>query len=434
MSYLTHDEAALRDVAEVAIGRITAAAAHGSAVVDCGGGAMVSAHDGDIATARRDGHQTLRVTVYRDGRCGTASSTGFDAEAVARTVAEALTIAAAVQSDDDAGLADPAWLALEGPDVPLWAPDDRGPGALINDALAIEAAGQGDSHRVTEAGAATHDGAWALATSAGFCRSSRFSHHSRWCRIIAPDGDAAVSDFAHGEDRRLPMLDPVEAVAALAIERTLSARGSHAIASGRMPVLFQPSVAAVLLSELVGALSGVPQYSGQQILPDTIDLIEDPFEPFGLASAPFDGDGVAGSPRAVIVGGVVQGLFLATRSARRLGMRSTGNGNGPYNLSLRAVKNGGDRAAMLARLGEGLVVTQLLGGATDPVRGTWTRAVAGFRVAAGGIAHPVRDVTLAGSLPDMLRSIVAIGADVERMGPFRTGSLLIDAMQVGGAA
>jgi PmbA protein len=443
MSYLTHDEAALRDVAGAAIDRITAAAAQGSAVADCRGGAMVSVHDGEVGTARRDGHQMLRVTVHRDGRSGTASSTSFDADAVARTVSEALTIAAAVQPDDDTGLADPAWMAMERPEVPLWAPDDRGPGALIDDALTIEAAGQGDGHRVSEAGAATQDGAWALATTTGFCRSSRFSHQSRWCQIIAPDGDAAVSDVAHSEDRRLAMLDPADAIAALAIERTLSARGAHAIASGRMPVLFLPSIAAILLSELVGALSGVPQYSGQtflpdaigrQVLPDTFDLLENPFEPFGLASAPFDGDGVAGSRRAVIAGGVVQSLFLAARSARRLRLRSTGNGNGPYNLSLCATQDGGDRAAMLAHMGEGLVVTQLLGGATDPVRGTWTRAVAGFRVEAGGIAHPVRDVTLAGSLPDMLRSIVAVGADVERMGPFRTGSILVDAMQVGGAA
>lgn len=443
MSYLTHDQATLRDAAQAAIDRLVAKGASGSAVADCGGGAMVSVRDGDVATARRDGHQMLRVTVYRDGRTGSASSTGFDANAIVRTVDEALTIAAAVQPDPDAGLADADGLALGGPDVMLWAPDPRGPGALIEDALAIDAAGRAALHRVTEAGAASHDGALALATSTGFCRSSRFSHQSRWCSVLAPDGEAAVSDLAQSEDRRVAMLEPAESIAALATRRALAARGAHAIPSRRMPVLFEPRVAAVLVSELVGALSGVPQYSGQTFLPDAVgrsvlpshvDLVEDPFEPFGLASAAFDGDGYAGTARDVIARGVVTGLFLNSRSARRLSMRSTGNGNGPYNLSLRSDQDGGDRVAMLARMGEGLVVAQLLGGATDPVLGTWTRAVAGFRVEGGEIVHPVRDVTLAGMLGEMLHGIVAIGADVDRMGPFRTGSILIDAMQVGGAA
>lgn len=443
MSYLTHDDAALAEAAQAAVDRARRAGAEAAAVTEIGGGAVLSVSEGEIDTASRDGHQMLTLTVYRDGRSARASSASLDREAVARTVDEALTIARMLQPDPDASLADPAWLALDGPEVALFAPDDRGPSALLDAALAIDAAASGEGRRVTSAGAASTDGALALATSAGFCRTSRYSYQSRWCSVLVQDSDVAVQDGAQSEDRRLPNLDPVEKIAALAVGRALAGCGARAIDSRRCPILFEPRAAAMLVGDLVGALSGAPQYMKQSFFPDPIgkrlladhlDLEEDPFEPFGLASAAFDGEGVAGIRRKIVEQGVVRGLFLSCRSARRLGLRSTGNANGPYNLRFTSREPGGDWNHMLSRLGTGLVVTHFLGGATDPVSGGWTRAIAGFWVENGTVAHPVRDLTLAGTMPEMLRNIITVGADEERMGAFRTGSILIDEMQVGGVA
>jgi PmbA protein len=443
MSTVTKNETALAEVALRAIEQARPAGAVARAVAQNSVGAQTVVRDGDVETASRDGYQSLSVTVYRDGRTGSASSASIDADAIDRAVAEALNIASLMQPDDDAGLPDPQWLAREGETVALYAPDERGTTGLIDDAFAIEAAAKGDDWRVAGTGTSSSIGTWALATSDDFCRASSFSFHTRWCSILASDGDVAVQDNASSEDRRIEHLAAAEQIADLALQRTLSARGARAIGSRRCPVLFEPRVGTALFSELVGALGGEPQYSRRTFLPDPIgtaivadhiDVAEDPFEPFGMASAPFDGEGVAGTRRKIIDAGIAKGLFLAARSARLLQMESTGNSNGPYNLRLTSKVSGGDADAMRARLGTGLVVTSILGGATEPVRGGWSYAVAGFWVENGEIAHAVKDITLAGNLTDMLRGIVAVGDDVERHGPFRNGSILIDEMQVGGAA
>ncbi|MEH3120729.1 MAG: metallopeptidase TldD-related protein [Sphingomonas phyllosphaerae] len=442
MTYLTQDEALLRAAAERAVTRGRALGAEVSAIAKARGGAEIVVRDGETDIAVRDGHVSLAVTLFRDGRRGSATTTSLDAAAVARAVEEAAAIAGAVEPDADAGLADPAWLAFDGEKPMLFESDAAGPAGLVEAAFAIEAAAKGAGRRVTGAGAATSDGLRVLATSAGFCRASQFSLHQRWCAVLAEDGAGFVQDGYDVTDRRVGALPTPEAIARIAVERALAARGGQRVASARVPVMFEPRVAAMLALELVGALSGGRQASGQTFLPDPLgrpvaaahlELSEDPFEPWGLASSPFDDEGVAGMRRAILSAGEAQGLFLDARSARKLGMASTGNANGCYNLRLTGA-DGGERSAMLRRLGTGLVVSELLGGATDPVRGGWTRAVAGFWVSGGAVAHPVRDITLAGEFPAMLRDIVAVGSDVERFGAVRTGSILIDAMQMGGAA
>lgn len=443
MTYLLDTEDALLDAVSLVVDRAAAAGMAASAIAETGGGARVAVRNGLVDTAVREGSQSLTVTVFADGRSGSATTGTLDREELLRAVDAAITIARLVEPDTDNGLADPDLLAQNGRNVALFASDPAGPGGLVASAEAIHDLAQGDAWRVTGAGAASSDGAWALATSHGFARSSRFSHQHRWCEVIAPDRDTQHIGYAASEDRRVAALDPVERITRRAIERALAARGGHSVASCRTPVLFEPQVATVLLGDLIGALSGGPQSSGATFFPspigtqvaaDHLDLREDPFEPFGLASAPFDREGVAGTARPIVEGGVACGLFLATRSARRLKLRSTGNANGAYNLQLTSRIDGGDRDAMRRRLYRGLVVTDLLGGATDPVTGNWTRAVAGQWVEGGEIVHPVRDVTLAGRMPAMLRGVVAVGDDVERFGLLRTGSILIDEMQLGGAA
>eukprot|EP01037_Dinobryon_pediforme_P024563 gene24564-26394_t len=223
---------------------------------------------------------------------------------------------------------------MEGESPELFAPDPAGAAGLRAEALEIEAAGLGEGRRITGAGATSRDGLWVLATSSGFCRGSAHSMHERWCSVLAEDEAGAVQDYYTSSDRRVAELERSEAVARVAVKRALAARGARAVDSRSVPVLFEPRVAATLVFELFGALSGGAQMNGRSFLPnplgrtiaaDHLDLSEDPFEPWGLASRPFDSEGVAASRRKVVAGGVAQGLFLAARSARRLGMRYVEN-------------------------------------------------------------------------------------------------------------
>ena len=440
----------MRDAVSMAVDHAVTLGADGvSAGARAGGGIRIVVRDGIADTALRDNHQSLWLTVFRGGRSGSASSAALDARSIRRAADEAFAIAGHVGSDPMAGLADADMLALDGPMPPMLAPSGLDAPALRDVALEIEALAQsrpgaaGVDLRVTEAGAASSDVVTALATSAGFCRSAASSIHRRWVMVLAQGPDGSVQDVGQTSDRRFGALQDAATVAAGTIARATARLGGRRIAGRAAPVLFDARIASTLVEDIVGALSGGPQCRKASFLLDTldrpvapahIDLSEDPFEPWGMASGGFDGEGVAGRTRAIIADGVVQGYLLATASARRLGMQSTGNADGPWNVRLTSQLDSGDADAMRAMLHTGLIVTQLLGGATDPVSGTWTRAVEGLWVENGVVIHPVADITLGGTMRDMMAGIVAIGTDVYRNGAIRCGSILIETMRIGGSA
>jgi PmbA protein len=446
---LTHSESELRDLATFAVERARALGADASATARNEYSGRVVVREGEVDKAERDVRQMLAVTVYRDARQGSASTMALDRGAIERVVEEAVLIAKHVQPDPDDTLPPTDWLALTGPAPELYAPAERDAESLLNAALLIDRIGQdaaracGEQVRVNEAAANAGEGVWALATSAGFCRSSRFSTNSRWCMMMARDGELRVSEFADTRDRRIEALETPEALVQRALTRTLRSRGARSIASRRGAVIFDPRTASSLIGEWASALNGMAQFRRDTFLADPLgrllaaehlDLAEDPFEPYGLASGGFDSEGIAGEKRFIIERGMGRALFLSTVSARKLGLKSTGNAEGTYNLRLTSRRPGGDLPALLARLHTGLLVTSLQGGATDRATGNWTRAAEGVWIEGGEIIHPVRDVTLAGSIPAMLKQVVAVGDDVERFGAIRTGSLLIEEMQVGGSA
>jgi PmbA protein len=161
-----------------------------------------------------------------------------------------------------------------------------------------------------------------------------------------------------------------------------------------------------------------------------VQLREEPHMLRGRGSAPFDSEGVATAARDVVRDGVVQGYFLGSYSARKLGMQTTGNGGGSHNLVLAHGTD--DLPALLRRMGRGLLVTEQLGQGVNAVTGDFSRGVAGFWVENGVIAHPVEEITIAGNLRDMFRDVVAVGSDVDRRGSRHTGSILVGRMTVAG--
>jgi PmbA protein len=209
-------------------------------------------------------------------------------------------------------------------------------------------------------------------------------------------------------------------------------------------VLFESPLAAGLLGGFVQAISGGALYRkstflldslGKPVFPKHIDITEDPFVLRGKGSSPFDDEGVRVKARTVVKGGRVEGYFLSTYSARKLGMKTTGNSGGSHNLILtsRQTKPGDDLDAMLKKLGTGLFVIELMGQGVNYVTGDYSRGASGFWVENGQIAYPVHEITIAGNLKSMLKGIEAVGADTYNYGAKNVGSILVNRMKVAGS-
>ena len=283
---------------------------------------------------------------------------------------------------------------------------------------------------------------WA-GNSRGFRGGYASSRHSLSVSPIAGKGREMQRDYWYTSMRdALDMASP-EAVGRYAAERALSRLKSRKIATCEVPVLFENTAAAGLLGAYVQGTSGGALYRkasflqdslGQQVWADHIDISEDPHIRRGKGSAPFDDEGVRTRARHVLSAGVVQGYFLSTYSARKLGMTTTGHAGGSQNLRLtsRLTQPGDHLEQMLRKLGRGLFVTELMGQGVNYVTGDYSRGAAGFWVENGRIAYPVHEITIAGHLRDMLRGVVAVGADTYTMGGKTMGSMLLDRMKIAG--
>lgn len=446
--YLLSREADLADIAARAVDMAQRLGVSGAlASVRENSGLTLTATGGDMETATRDGAQGLSVTLFKDGRTGRASTQAMDDASLRITVEKALAIATQVEPDDEAGLAEHDALAWTTPDVPLFAPSDAEAGQLMDQALASEAGALSGSPaspvRVLQAGASSYDTRWALATSHGFCRAASASMQQRWCMVIAERDGVMKRSFWSSMGRRSSELMAPAEIGMRAAERASAALGARDLPTQTAAVLIDAHVAGSLMADFCHAVSGMPQYHRMTCLPDAlgklafadhVDLTEDPFAAYGLASAAFDSEGVAARPRHVVEAGVVSGLFLSSTSARKLKMLPTGHADGPTNLNLTSRKTecGDDTTAMLRKLDRGLWLTEFLGGNVNPVTGAYSKAASGFWIEGGQIVAPVHNFTVSGNLLDILRGIVAIGTDVYPQGPFSTGSLLVESLQIAG--
>ena len=235
------------------------------------------------------------------------------------------------------------------------------------------------------------------------------------------------------------------AVGRYAAERALSRLKSRRIPTTECPVLFESPLAAGLLGGFVQAVSGGALYRkstflvdslGKTVFPRHIDIAEDPFVLRGKGSSPFDDEGVRVQARSVVKGGRVEGYFLSSYSARKLGMKTTGNSGGSHNLTMtsRHTQAGDDLDAMLRKLGTGLFVIELMGQGVNYVTGDYSRGASGFWVENGEIAFPVQEITIAGNLKTMFKGIEAVGADAYNYGAKSVGSILINRMKVAGSS
>lgn len=412
------------------------------AEVSEGIGQTVTVRQGEVETIEYNRDKGIGVTVYIGQQRGHASSSDLSAQALRDTVDAALAIARHTASDDCAGLADPETLAREFPDLDLHHPWDMPVERAIEMAQACEAAGFAVDKRIGNSEGATvstQQSHFIYGNTHGFLAGFPSSRHSLWCALIAGKGDGMQRDDWY-ETTRVPAdLPAPEVIGRKAGERAVARLKGRKIATTQAPVLFESGIASSLMGHFVSAVSGGSLYRKSSFLPDSlgktvfapcVQMADVPLIPRGLASGAFDEEGVATQARDIVKGGMVQGYFLATYSARKLGMKSTGNAGGNHNLSLR--DTGEDFDALLKKMGTGLLVTELMGQGVNGVTGDYSRGAAGFWVDNGVIAYPVEEITIAGNLKEMYRQIVAIGSDVSRRSSRQCGSILIERMKIAG--
>lgn len=407
-----------------------------------GFGQSVTVRCDEVETIEFNRDKGIGITVYSGQRKGYASTSDFSAQALRETVEAALNIARFTAEDDCAGLADAALMAKDCPDLDLYHPWALSVEEAIETARRCEQAAFDASPLVSNsegASISTQQAHFVSANSLGFMGGYPTSRHYISCSVIAGEQDAMQRDDWYTTHRDAARLDNPQQVGRIAAERAAARLGGRKVKTGEFPVIFEAPLAGGLLGSLVHAASGGALYRkssflidhlGKRVMPEFVQIAERPHIPCGLGSAAFDSDGVATRDRDIVTDGILQGYFLSTYTARKLGMQTTANAGGSHNLIIQPGQY--DLDGLLAQMGRGLLVTELLGHGINYVTGDYSRGAAGYWVENGKIVHPVEEITIAGNLKTMLAGIVAVGNDVQIRGTKQTGSILVDRMTVAG--
>ncbi|PKO47831.1 MAG: metalloprotease PmbA [Betaproteobacteria bacterium HGW-Betaproteobacteria-22] len=403
-------------------------------------GQSVSVRMNEVENIEYNRDKGVSVTVYFGKQKGHASTSDLTSQALKDTVAAACNIAKYTAKDDFCGLADASLMAKDIQDLDLHHPWNISVDEAIEIGKACEAAALHVDRRISNsegANVSTGTGFFAYSNSHGFTGGYPSSRHGISCSVIAESDASMQRDYWYSTARSAADLQSAAEIGRIAGERTVRRLDAKKIKTCQVPVLFEASLASGLISSLISAISGGNLYRkssflldslGKQIASPLLNIYEDPFIKKGLASSPFDNEGVATKPRQLLKDGVLQGYVLSSYSARKLGMQTTGNAGGNHNL---IVQSGNlDFAGLLQQMGTGLVVTELLGHGLNMVTGDYSRGAAGFWVENGVIVHPVEEITIAGNMADMLKAIVAIGNDILVQGSKQVGSILIERMTI----
>ena len=406
-------------------------------------GLSVSARNGEVENVEFNQDGALGISVYRDGRKGSASTSDLSEDALNRTVKAACDIAQHTSQDSCAGLVDEDMLELAPMDLDLYHPKELVPEMGINMAKAAEAAGLAVSDKIANSDGASfggYEGFRVYGNTYGQIVGYPTSRYSLSCGLIAQGDNEMQRDSQYTINRCFDKLrDPAEVGkdAGLAAVAKLNARKINTI---KAPVIFRAEVASSLFSHLVSAIGGGSLYRKSSFLLDKIEtqvmasnitIHEDPHQLRGLASSPFDSEGSKTIAMDVVSDGVLNTYLLASYAARKLNLKSTGHAGGIHNWQVLSTM--GDLASMAKTMGKGMIVTELMGQGVNVVNGDYSRGAAGFWVENGEIQYPVSEVTIAGNLSDIFMNIVGCGSDVDLRGNVQTGSVLIEEMLIGGS-
>ena len=439
------DEAQLRDIVQTTLDyaakrgadQAEAAASHNL-------GLSATARLGDVESLEYTNDRGVGVTVYVQQKKGSASTSDFSVAALQEAVDKAMSFARFTGADECAGLADADRMAGEDlPELDLYHRWDLAADQAIDMAIACEEAARSLDTRITNsegANVSTGGGARAYGNSHGFLRSLSKSSHSISCTVVGEQDGDMQRDYWYDVARKSGDLMDGEALGKRAATRTVERLGARKIETQTAPVVFAPELARGFVGHVVAAIAGGAQYRrstflldavGEKVFPDFFQLQERPHIPGAMASAAYDNEGVATKDRDIVVDGVLQGYVLSSYSARRLGLKSTGNAGGAHNLVVPGTH--ADLSALLAEMGNGLFVQELIGQGVNGVTGDYSRGAVGFWVEDGQLAYPVHEITIAGNLRDLYQRIAAVGRDQDLRGGIRCGSVLVDGMKIAGA-
>lgn len=406
-------------------------------------GLSVTVRMGELESVEHQQDRGLAVTVYRNKHKGNASTNDFSTRSLTETVEKAMSIASFTTADPQSGLADAELMACEPPELDLYHPWDLAVEEASRFALSAEDAARGADPRIQNSEGATVSssaGLRAYANSHGFCGAYPTSSHSMSCSVVAKGaGGALERDYWYTVARSADELEAAESIGIEAAARAVRRLDSRQIATCKLPVIFPAELARGLFGHFVAGIRGTSQYRrasflldacGKRVFPAWLNIDEDPLIPRGMASAPFDLEGVATARRRLVEDGVLTGYVLSSYSARRLGLKTTANAGGIHNLLVHP--NVGSLQEIIAGCDEAFVVGELLGQGVNTVTGDYSRGAAGFLVRRGEIVHPVSEVTIAGSMNEMFQAIEATGNDIDVRGAVRCGSVLIGTMTVAG--
>ncbi|MFZ6814535.1 metalloprotease PmbA [Undibacterium sp. Rencai35W] len=443
----THTQDQLKQIAQDVLRFSREKGASDAAVeISEGGGLSISVRKGKVETIEQNRDKGIGVTVYIGQKRGNASTSDFSSASLQATVDAAYNIARFTAEDDCAGLPEADLLEKHPQDLKLCYPWLISAEEAIELAARTEAAAFAVDKRITNsegAGVYVQQSHFVAANSRGFMGGYPFSRHTISVAPIAGKGARMQRDDWYSSQRNAKKLASPEAIGRYAAERALARLNARKLDTRKCPVLFEAPLAAGLLGTFVQAVSGGALYRkstflldslGTQVFPSHIEITEDPHVIGAVGSSPFDDEGVKTQRRDVVKNGIVQGYFLSTYSARKLGMKTTGNAGGSHNLSMTSAltQRSDNFKAMLKKMGTGLLVTELMGEGVNYVTGDYSRGASGYWVENGVIQYPVEEITIAGNMRDMFQQIVAIGADTLTRGTKQTGSILIESMMVAG--
>ncbi len=397
----------------------------------------------EVETVAFSEDKGVGVTVYMGQRKGSASSSDTSADALKAMVSAAIEIAKVSAEDPCFGLPDKDLMSHQFPELDLCHEWQITPPQAIEIALNCEKNALAMDKRITNSdgvNVSTYTFSHGYASSQGFTGVVNSSRHSISCSLIAKEHDSMQRDYDYTVARYAESLMPVERLATRAVERATSRLGAKKIKTQEVPVLFSSRLSGSLFSALVSAISGSNLYRkssflldavGQQIFPTNICVHEQPHLIRGLGSSPFDGEGVLTRNNVLIKDGTLQQYVLGSYSARKLGLSTTANSGGVFNLTIDATA--GDFTDLLKQLGTGLLVTELMGSGVNILTGDYSRGASGFWVENGVIQYPVEEITIAGNLKDMFQRVVAVGTDINPNLSTHCGSVIVDKMMVAGS-
>ena len=405
-------------------------------------GLGVSVRKGELENLEFNQDRGFGITLYVGKRKGSASTTDSSPDAIRETVAAAKGIARHTEEDPFSGLAEASLMPAETVDLDLYHPWDIEPEQATAMAVECETAGLAVDKKLTNSDGAQISSQQALriyGNSHGFIGAYPSTRHSLSCVLIGEDNEGMQRDYWYSLSRRWQDLEAAADIGVKAGERTVQRLSPRKAPTGKYPIILAPNLAAGLIGHLNGAIGGGSQYRkasflldalGQQVLPSWLTLREEAKMPRGLASAYFDGDGVATRDNVFVEQGQLTSYILSTYSARKLGLATTGNAGGVHNLHLDAPTQ--SFSQLLAQMGNGFLITELMGQGVNGVTGDYSRGASGYWVEDGEIAYPVAEFTLAGNLKDMLLNIVALADDIDMRSSIRAPSMLLETMTVAG--